>query len=139
MIETLMLAHAASTLCMTGLIWFVQIVHYPLFQLVGERTFRSYAAQHVRRTTWVVAPLMLVEAGTASALVWTLATTLSWIGLLLLAVIWASTALLQVPGHGRLARGFEPPTAERLVRTNWIRTAAWTGRGAIALLLLDGS
>jgi hypothetical protein len=138
MIETLLLIHAASTLCMTGLIWFVQVVHYPLFLMVGRQTFSSYAAQHVRRTAWVVAPLMLVEAGTAVALAWLLATLLSSVGLLLLMLTWASTALLQVPCHRRLVLGFDRPTAERLVRTNWLRTIAWSGRGLIALLLLAG-
>ena len=28
----LLLLHAASTLAMTGVIWFVQMVHYPLFR-----------------------------------------------------------------------------------------------------------
>ena len=32
----LLLLHAAATLFMTGLIWFVQVVHYPLFARVGE-------------------------------------------------------------------------------------------------------
>jgi hypothetical protein len=40
---------------------------------------------------------------------------------------------LQVPLHTRLARGFDPAAHRQLVRTNWLRTLAWTLR---ALLLL---
>lgn len=59
--QFLLLAHAASTLAMTGVIWFVQVVHYPLFAAVGRKGFAAFEASHRRLTTWVVAPLMLVE------------------------------------------------------------------------------
>lgn len=35
--QWLLLVHAAVTLYMTGVIWFVQVVHYPLFSCVGRR------------------------------------------------------------------------------------------------------
>ena len=139
--ETLVLLHAAATLFMTGLIWFVQLVHYPLFARVETADFRRYASEHQRRTTWVVVPAMLLELGTAIALVLEAGTAssrqLAWIGLALLAVIWLSTVLLQVPLHRRLASGFDRPAIVRLVRGNWVRTIAWTLRSALALRLLQ--
>ena len=42
-------------------------------------------------------------------------------------------ALLQVPRHNALARGFDGPAHAALVATNWVRTAAWSLR---ALLLV---
>ena len=57
--------HAFATVAMTGLIWFVQVVHYPLFARVGEEGFHAYEAAHARATSRVVAPLMLGEVGTA--------------------------------------------------------------------------
>lgn len=59
------IVHLAATLSMVGLIWFVQIVHYPLFAYVGAEKFIAYEAAHARLTTWVVAPPMLTEALTA--------------------------------------------------------------------------
>jgi hypothetical protein len=59
-------AHLMSTLIMVGLIWFVQVVHYPLMADVGPREFRRYAPLHQSRTTFVVAGPMLTEAGTAA-------------------------------------------------------------------------
>jgi hypothetical protein len=131
--------HAAATFMMTGLIWFVQLVHYPLMGVVGETGFVVYEREHTRRTTWIVAPLMGVEALTAVALV-VLAETramqlLTTIGLILLLAIWASTAWLQVPSHRRLAKGLDAGAVSRLVATNWIRTFAWTGRAGIAAAL----
>ena len=124
---------------MTGLIWFVQIVHYPLFAQVGENGFSVYSRQHARRTGWVVAPLMLSELGTALLFLFSafrpafLPISAAIAGLFLLAVIWLSTALLQVPLHNRLVQGFDPSAAQKLVTGNWLRTVCWTLR---ALLLL---
>ena len=137
---TLLLLHAGATLAMTGLIWFVQIVHYPLFPLAAEDDFPTFAAAHQQRTTWVVGPLMILEAVTATLLLFSsyspIAVRLGWLALL---SIWLSTALVQVPLHQRLSSGFDRLIARRLVRTNWWRTAAWSVRAVIALQLLRPS
>jgi hypothetical protein len=135
-IEWLLLLHAATTLFMVGVIWFVQVVHYPLFSRVGEAAFPEYERHHARRTGWVVGLPMLVELGTAIAIVWCLGGALPWSGLGLLAVVWTSTGLWQVPAHRRLERGFDAAVQRWLVRTNWVRTWAWSGRGIIAFALL---
>lgn len=129
----LLIAHGASTLVMAGIIWFVQVVHYPLFAQAGSSAFPAYEHAHAARTTWVVAPPMLIELGTAVALI-ALAPSVAptaVAGLALLAIIWVSTFTLQVPCHARLARGFDPEVHRRLVSTNWIRTVAWTARAAL--------
>ncbi len=135
-IRWLLAAHAFTTLFMTGLIWFVQIVHYPLFKLVGSGNFINYERTHMRRTGWVVGIPMLAELGLAAILAWSQGGTLAWCGLGLLGVIWGTTALVQAPVHRRLAEGFDPAAHRRLVRGNWIRTIAWSLRGAIALAML---
>lgn len=134
------LCHAAATLAMTGLIWFVQIVHYPLFAQVGEHAFANYEVQHCRRTSYVVMPLMLTEIATASWLALSPpAPDTNWnvyAGLALLAVIWLSTATLQVPCHRKLETGHDAVVVRRLVLSNWIRTIAWSARAVLAMQLL---
>ena len=61
----LLLGQAAATLFMTGVIWIVQSVHYPLFALVGRDGFSEYAREHRRRITVIVGIVMPVEAVTA--------------------------------------------------------------------------
>ena len=133
--------HAFATVAMAGLIWFVQIVHYPLMAKVGREQWLTYEAHHVRRTGWVVAPLMLAEAATAAVLFVTpsfqAAPAVVIIGAALLAAIWGSTWLLQVPAHNALMQRHDPTRINTLVRTNWIRTIGWSGRGVIALWLLQ--
>jgi hypothetical protein len=124
---------------MVGLIWFVQIVHYPLMNRVGSGIFKDYEALHLSRTTWVVVPLMLTELGTNLLLFWFpagLSRALLGFGLVLLSLIWLSTFFLQVPQHRRLSRGFDASTHRRLVRSNWFRTWLWTARGFWTLWLL---
>jgi hypothetical protein len=124
---------------MTGVIWFVQLVHYPLFGLVGRSDFENYEQEHARRTTWVVAPAMCLEALSAIALIFLAegesARLLSLAGVSLIGVIWISTAFVQVPCHRRLSKGYDDRTAHRLAATNWIRTVAWSARAGVALAL----
>lgn len=126
-------AHAAATLFMTGVIWFVQVVHYPLFVRVGAAAFVAYEREHARRTGWIVGPAMVLELLLAVALVASRGGGPAWLGLALLGVIWASTALVQVPLHNRLMAGPDAGLQRRLVLTNWVRTAAWTARAWLAL------
>lgn len=126
---------------MIGLIWFVQVVHYPLFAMVGEASFQRYEEKHTLRTGWVVGPFMLAEAGTATAIALSAPEGLelvAWIALGLLAAIWLMTAFVQVPLHGRLNQGWHAVSQRRLVLTNWGRTVLWTARGPLALVLLLG-
>lgn len=136
----LLATHLAATATMAGLIWFVQVVHYPLFAHVGTAEFAAYEAHHTRRTAWVVGPPMAVEGVLALAIAaWFRADVgvgVAFTGLVLLAVIHASTVLLQVPAHRRLGAGFDHSVARRLVATNWIRTVGWSARAAVAVAMV---
>lgn len=135
----IVVVHAIATLAMVGLIWFVQIVHYPMFANVGPAAFPAYAKQHVRRTSWVVGPLMSAECGAACWLAWYPppgAGVWTAVGFVLLLAVWVSTATLQVPCHRALEAGHDLEVIRRLTHTNWIRTIAWSARGAIAVALL---
>ncbi len=140
----LLLTHAAATLYMTGLIWFVQLSHYPLIAKVGAGDLPAWQADNLARTTWAVGPAMLVELATVALLVFArpagVSAAAAWAGAGLLALIWLSTAVLQVPLHQAILDSSEPALAvERLVRSNWIRTVLWSARGLLALGLVGGS
>lgn len=141
-----LLVQAAATWFMTGLVWFVQVVHYPLMARVGGDAWVAYERGHTARTGIVVLPAMLVELGSTVLHVALLgrsavpaaATTaaLAWTSAALLAAIWISTFFVQMPLHGLLERRFDPRAQRRLCTTNWLRTAAWTARSAIVAVLL---
>lgn len=133
---------AAMSGVMCGLVWFVQLVHYPLMSHAGQAgpgLWSVYHAGHTTRTTWVVAPAMLGELTTAAVL-------LAWLGgsgavwvwaqALLAALAWAVTFAVQVPQHGRLSRGFDPAVHRWLVTGNWVRVVIWTARFSLMLTAL---
>jgi hypothetical protein len=138
--RTVFLVHLFSTLFMTGVIWFAQMVHYPLLGRVGREAFVQYERENTRRTGWVVIPAMAMELFTALLLLWRqpegLLPSCAWLNAALLAVIWVSTFTLQGPYHQLLVKKFDPAVWHSLVRTNWIRTAAWTARGILLLVVL---
>lgn len=136
----LLVAQLACTWFLAGLIWTIQIVHYPLFDLADKARSVEFAAAHNARITPLVGPPMLLELALA---VWLVAVPgaavpRSWAvaGLVLVGIIWLSTAVLQVPQHGRLAAGFDAQAHTWLVASNWVRTVAWTLRGALAAAMI---
>ncbi|HCK10612.1 MAG TPA: hypothetical protein DHW45_12105 [Candidatus Latescibacteria bacterium] len=135
-----LLVHSASTWSMVGLIWLIQIVHYPLFAHVGSDCFSAYQRLHIRRMSWVAGLLMLTEGATGAYILLVLprglSFTLATLGFALLLVIWGSTLLLQIPYHRTLSSHFDKSTHASLIKTNWIRTIGWTCRGLLVLSLL---
>jgi hypothetical protein len=118
----------------------VQIVHYPLFANVGHGEFAEYERRHADLTGYVVAPVMLFELAASFVLAYlarqTMSVTLGYVALGLVVAAWLSTFGLQVPCHNRLSQGFSSAVHIRLVRTNWLRTIAWTARTVVLLALL---
>lgn len=137
LVSFIVLMHLTATLLMTGVIWFVQLVHYPLFRKVGSEDFARYEQAHTRRITPLVAPLMLLELLSAFLLIWHHPASIPagqiYLGLGLVIFIWLCTTLIQVPQHRLLSRGFDAQVHRNLVNYNWLRTIAWSGRTLLVL------
>ncbi len=136
----LLLAHAAVSLFCLGAVWFVQVVHYPLFAAVGAAEWGAYHEAHRVRTGWLLAVPMLAQLGLGAAVV---AVRPEGVGagtavaaLVLTVAVFAVTFLAAVPDHERLGRGWDPAVGRRLVRVNAVRTALWTGQAALAVALV---
>lgn len=136
-VKALMLVHAAATLIMTGVIWAIQLVHYPLFRYVGAADFVRYEAAHMGAITCLVLPLMLAELLTGGMLAFTPTPGISplvwWAGAALIGVVWVTTGLVNVPQHSALSLAFDADVHHALVTSNWIRTIAWSLRSAIVI------
>ncbi len=128
-----------SSVMMVGIIWFVQIVHYPLFSLIKEG-FTAYEKMHMRRTSYVVGPIMLIEMVSAIFLVGQLESAflsrLASLNLVILVLIWLSTLLFQVFQHQKLSVRFTHQAHNRLVHSNWLRTIFWTIKSAVLCWML---
>ncbi len=137
-----LLANFGVSAYMTGVIWLVQLVQYPSFEKVGPAQFIDFERHHTTRISWVVGAPMLFEVVAAVALAYLAYGTFLWtdsvIALLLVVIIWLSTFAVQVPCHSRLEKEFHRETCQRLVRTNWIRTVAWSVRSVLLASMLAG-
>ena len=126
------LLNISSTWFMVGLIWLIQIVHYPLFKVVGKNEFQTYHNEHIVLITPLVGTVMIIELISSILLVVfppkNVSLTIPIIGLILIFIIWASTAFLQIPHHNALSKAYELEAHNLLVQTNWIRTISWSMR-----------
>ena len=130
-LHLLLLLNFALAAYLTGLIWTVQVVHYPGF----------YHAAHTRRMGFVVGAPMVLELALAAWLAWAgrgaLPHGAGWWALGLVMFIWAATFFISVPFHNQLeTNGYDFITIDGLTRTNWLRTLAWTARLALLGWLL---
>ncbi len=141
MSELVLLANLTASLYMTGVIALVQYVHYPLFARIHPDEFAAYHADHTRTITPVVAAPMVVELVSSVWLVISppvgAASGPLWLGLAATMVSWIVTAIVSVPLHDRLSRGFDRVAHRKLLRSNWIRTGAWVAHSATLLWVVD--
>lgn len=137
---TVLIVSTVASWGMVGVIWIVQVVHYPLLARLSALEPSTAAADHQRRITWVVGPLMAAEGVTALWLLVDRPPTMSLVSALvaaaLLGVALLSTVLIQVPQHTRLADAHDDGVVRSLIAMNWIRTAAWSARGALLAVVL---
>ena len=125
---------------LTGLIWCVQLINYPLFPWVDREKFCDFEKKYQKRISLLLFPLIVLECFFA-ILMLTVAREgvdriLTCILFALLLFVWFSTFCLQIPEHIELSHGFSLKNIKRLILTNWIRTAAWTLRSILLLWLL---
>lgn len=124
----------ASCCYLTGLIVMVQRLAYPAFPRVERTRFVAYHRTHTNEMAVLAGPAMIADLSSALWLART-GEDLWLINALAAVLTWLLTFLVSVPLHNQLTRGFDEVTSRRLVRTNWFRTALWTGR-AVALAVL---
>ena len=139
----LLLINLTLSAILTGLIWTIQIVHYPSFLDVGTDQYLVFQQNHMKNISFLVGPLMILELGAGVYLLFDqFSSGLHWLillGSLLLLIIWVVTIFVASPLHARLvSNGYEVQQIQKLINVNWIRTVAWSGRTGIFFYLLLG-
>ena len=124
-----------SAFLLTGVIWTIQLIHYPSFHYIDKLSFVNFHKFHEWRISIIVIPLMIVELITSVVLYMNDTSSLIFaLNLAIIVLIWCSTFFIQVPIHTILSSGKDKKMIEKLVKTNWIRTFLWTIR---MLLIID--
>ena len=133
--DLLFFLNVISAFLLTGVIWTIQIVHYPSFHYIDKLSFINFHHFHERRISIIVMPLMLIELTTSTALyINNMSSIVFALNLLIVVMIWCSTFFVQVPIHSILSMKKDKKLIEKLVNTNWIRTFLWSMR---MLLIID--
>lgn len=116
-----------TTATLVGLIWTIQLVHYPAFRYVDRDQFVNFHKMHTLRITLFVAPVMVVELMAALYLLFVMSFSGQQLLLSLLVLgTWLSTFFLSVPQHNILAQGKDEKRILKLIQYNWVRTTLWT-------------
>ena len=123
-----------------GLIWTIQLVHYPSMKFIPKERFVEYHNFHSMRISILAMPLMLAELVTSLMLFYqnfnNAIQTIFLSNLIIVVLIWLSTFLIQVPLHNALSKEKNTKKLSKLICTNWIRTILWTCRSALMILFL---
>lgn len=136
----LLYIHAFATWVMIGLVFFVQVVYYPLYKrLKGKLTV--YDEDDIKHMGFLVAPVYFFEFISAIVLVFykysdLVYKILSGVNLLLLISIWIVSYILQVRRFGERTVLFLDKMHNFLLTSNWYRTGVWLLRGFIVLAML---
>jgi hypothetical protein len=130
----------AMSLYMTGMIWSMQILEYPLFAFVGPKEFPAYHQHHNRGLPFMVILPSILAFLSAVALIFTRPTRLPlWLSVVIAALdvlIILATVVREAPLHGRLDReGYSTEVIRQLVLGNWIRTILWSINAIILLVV----
>jgi len=129
-----LLGHLIFTSIMTGVIWVIQIVHYPSFHFIEKELYTAFQKFHMNKISIIVIPIMLAELITGMMLFLDKSSKSSFliISFLILILIWLITGVFFTKVHNELIAGYQELVVNQLVAMNWIRTLLWTLR----LLLL---
>ena len=135
--DNLLLFQAAVTLMMTGVIWSVQLVIYPLFTHYKGNELETLHRYYTPKISYVVFPLMFGELGLGLLSLFLYPTSTQVLLFLPIIGVWGLTFFISVPLHQQIADSQDPMAAKKLVLTNWYRTILWSIRSLLLILLIS--
>ena len=126
--------HLIFTSIMVGVIWLVQVVHYPSFNFIDKKFYSDFQNFHIKRISFIVIPVMLLELVSGLILIFldNRHSTPILISFGILILIWIITGLFFAKAHQDLTVGYDREIVKKIIKLNWIRTLLWS----IRLILL---
>ena len=134
-IEILSDVHFLSTSLMVGIIWVIQLLHYPTFHFIKESDYVEFQHFHMQRISFIVVPVMIIELLSGFMLVYYFRSNLLILCLIILIVIWLITFVFFTKLHQSLLGGYDKIIVDKLVQINWSRTVLWSLRLIILIYI----
>ena len=119
-----------------GLILVIHFVHYKSFHFIDTEKFVEFHNFHTKNISYLVIPLMIIEAFTSILICFFYYGFLPLINLILVLSIWLVTFSFQVPSHKILSNGKSDNEINHLIDKNLIRVFLWLFKTVAILLII---
>lgn len=130
--SSVFILHLVSTSIMVGVIWIIQLVHYPTFLFIDKQKYMKFQEFHMSRVSYIVMPTMIAELFSGIYILFynnvLMVNTFFLLASFSLFLNWVITALVFVKIHNGLLIKYEKNIILLLVKFNWIRTILWSLR-----------
>lgn len=130
--SSVFILHLVSTSIMVGVIWIIQLVHYPTFLFIDKQKYMKFQEFHMSRVSYIVMPTMIAELFSGIYILFynnvLIVNTFFLLASFSLFLNWVITALVFVKIHNGLLIKYEKNIILLLVKFNWIRTILWSLR-----------
>ena len=120
---------------MVGIIWVIQLLHYPTFHFIKGSDYVEFQYFHMQRISFIVVPVMITELLSGFMLVYYFRSNLLILCLIILLVIWLITFVFFTKLHQSLLGGYDKIIVDKLVQINWSRTVLWSLRLIILIYI----
>lgn len=136
--DNIIIVNLFSSFFLCGLIWIVQLVHYPFFVYTSNESFEEAMAFHRKKISFVVVPVMLAELLSSFwlSIFSNVYTNYHIAGFIIVLLIWGITFTTQVPLHKKLSINHDQRVIFKLVQSNWMRSVLWSVKALIGIWLL---
>tara|TARA_B100001250_G_scaffold398865_1_gene407628 strand:+ start:812 stop:1213 length:402 start_codon:yes stop_codon:yes gene_type:complete len=126
----ILLIHIISTSIMVGVIWTIQLVHYPSFNFINQKDYIKFQNFHMNQISLIVMPIMGIELFTGLIIIFLEIKNglMFHFSISILFLIWLITGIIFSRLHQKLTMGYQPLIINKLIKMNWLRTFLWTFR-----------
>lgn len=134
--EAILFFHFFLTFFMTGIIWLIQLIHYPSFSFIDKNMYSKFQTFHMNRISFLVGPIMILEllSGFYLLLFFYSESNFFVINFILNILILTMTIIVFGTIHKKLIEGFKFSLFAKLISMNWIRTILWSMKSIFIFL-----
>ncbi|MEM1283642.1 MAG: hypothetical protein AAGG81_08825 [Chlamydiota bacterium] len=137
LVSFIILTHYSATLMMTGIIWFAQLVFYPLFKMFKEKQRFEYCSKYISKASNLAVPILITELVTGVLILFRLFDEWIWyVNLFFISLSWWATVFYQIPLLLDLKEGENIPSVDSLTRKNMTRTFSWSFRSILLFVYI---
>lgn len=139
MLSLILIFQILSCVSLLGLLWFIQLIHYPLLNRIKEG-FVQYERESLKRATYLTGPLMVFDFVLSLFLIAYENTDIliffACIHLVLGILYWLWTFLFQLQRHQKLTVGYSKKALGKLITSSWFRLIIWTIKSLVLLVIV---